>query len=111
MRWRGNARIITVFLLDFILCYLLTDKAVQFAASHETTMQIFEAFIWTFGDSNATRTTDAFLETECVENVATTEIIKATEESNGHRVSLPLSVFDPQDYHPLLITVSGKNVN
>ncbi|EFH3064131.1 malate transporter, partial [Escherichia coli] len=24
---------------------------------------------------------------------------------------LPLSVFDPQDYHPLLITVSGKNVN
>ena len=25
-----------------------------------------------FGDSNATRTTDAFLETECVENVATT---------------------------------------
>lgn len=61
-----------------------------------------------FGDSNATRTTDAFMETECVENVATTEIIKATEESNGHRVSLPLSVFDPQDYHPLLITVSGK---
>ena len=51
------------------------------------------------------------METECVENVATTEIIKATEESNGHRVSLPLSVFNPQDYHPLLITVSGKNVN
>ncbi|EIQ2206944.1 malate transporter, partial [Escherichia coli] len=44
-------------------------------------------------------------------NVATTEIIKATEESNGHRVSLPLSAFDPLDYHPLLITVSGKNVN
>ncbi|EEZ9391590.1 hypothetical protein ACRWPF_005254, partial [Escherichia coli] len=22
-----------------------------------------------------------------------------------------LSVFNPQDYHPLLITVSGKNVN
>ena len=51
------------------------------------------------------------METECVENIATTEIIKATEESNGHRVSLPLSVFNPQDYHPLLITVSGKNVN
>lgn len=52
-RWNGNARIITAFLLDFILCYLLTDKAVQFAVSHETTMQSFEAFIWTFGDSNA----------------------------------------------------------
>ncbi|MBE0895102.1 malate transporter, partial [Escherichia coli] len=33
------------------------------------------------------------------------------EESNGHRVSLLLSVLDPLDYHPLLITVSGKNVN
>lgn len=61
MRWRGNARIITVFLLDFILCYLLTDKAVQFAASHETTMQIFEAFIWTFGDSNAILLTSLLL--------------------------------------------------
>ena len=61
MRWRGNARIITVFLLDFILCYLLTDKAVQFAASHETTMQIFESFIWTFGDSNAILLTSLLL--------------------------------------------------
>lgn len=53
IRWKGNVRVVTAFLLDFILCYLLTDKAVQFAASRETTMQIFEAFIWTFGDSNA----------------------------------------------------------
>lgn len=51
--WRGNSRIVTAFLLDFILCYLLTDKAVQFAKVHETTVQIFEAFIWSFGDSNA----------------------------------------------------------
>lgn len=61
IRWRGNMRILTVFLLDFILCYLLTDKAVQFALSHETTMQLFEAFIWTFGDSNAILLTSLLL--------------------------------------------------
>ncbi len=64
-----------------------------------------------FGDSNATRTTDAFLETECVENVATTETIKATTKVTAIVSVCPLSVFNPQDYHPLLITVSGKNVN
>ena len=53
LRWHKNARVVTAFLLDFILCYLLTDKAVQFAVERDTTMQIFEAFIWTFGDSNA----------------------------------------------------------
>ena len=53
LRWHKNARVVTTFLLDFILCYLLTDKAVQFAVERDTTMQIFEAFIWTFGDSNA----------------------------------------------------------
>ena len=53
LRWHKNARVVTAFLLDFILCYLLTDKAVQFALERDTTMQIFEAFIWTFGDSNA----------------------------------------------------------
>ena len=53
LRWHKNARVVTAFLLDFILYYLLTDKAVQFAVERDTTMQIFEAFIWTFGDSNA----------------------------------------------------------
>ena len=53
LRWHKNVRVVTAFLLDFILCYLLTDKAVQFALERDTTMQIFEAFIWTFGDSNA----------------------------------------------------------
>ncbi|MBE0891434.1 malate transporter, partial [Escherichia coli] len=38
-------------------------------------------------------------------------ILTATDESNAPRVSLPLSDFDPLDNHPLLITVSGKNVN
>lgn len=51
--WHKNARVIVVFALAFILCFLLTDKAVQFAQEHGTTMQLFEAFIWTFGDSDS----------------------------------------------------------
>lgn len=52
-QWRRNPRIIIAFLLAFILCFLLSDKAVAFAEEHQTTMQIAEAFIWTFGDSNS----------------------------------------------------------
>lgn len=51
--WNKNPRIIITFLLAFILCFLLSDKAVKFAEEYETTMQIVEAFVWTFGDSNS----------------------------------------------------------
>lgn len=51
--WRGNPRILVTFLLAFILCSLLSDKAVQFAVDHNTTMQIVEVFIWNFGESNS----------------------------------------------------------
>ena len=52
-QWRGNARIIVTFCLAFILCFLLSDKAVKFAQEYDTTMQLVEAFVWTFGDSNS----------------------------------------------------------
>lgn len=52
-QWRGNSRIIITFCLSFILCFLLSDKAVQFAEKYDTTMQILEPFIWTFGDANS----------------------------------------------------------
>ncbi len=52
-QWKDNPRIAVTFLLAFILCFLLTDKAVGFAREHETTMQVLEPFIWTFGDSNS----------------------------------------------------------
>ena len=52
-QWKGNPRIAVTFLLAFILCFLLTDKAVGFAREHGTTMQVLEPFIWTFGDSNS----------------------------------------------------------
>lgn len=51
--WRGNPRIFVTFSLAFILCFLLSDKAVRFAVEHNTTMQLVETFIWSFGDSNS----------------------------------------------------------
>lgn len=52
-QWRRNPRIILTFCLAFVLCFLLSDKAVKFAKEYTTTMQIVEAFVWTFGDSNS----------------------------------------------------------
>ena len=51
--WKRNPRIIVTFSLAFVMCYLLSDKAVQFAIEHNTTLQILEVFIWNFGDSNS----------------------------------------------------------
>lgn len=52
-QWHKNPRIFITFALAFILCFLLSDKAVRFAKEYETTMQIVEAFVWTFGDANS----------------------------------------------------------
>lgn len=51
--WKKNMRVIAAFLLAFILCFMLTDKLVLFAGEQETTMQLMEPFIWTFGDGNS----------------------------------------------------------
>lgn len=52
-QWHRNPRIIVTFALAFILSFLLSNKAVNFAVAHQTTMQLAEPFIWTFGDSNS----------------------------------------------------------
>ena len=52
-QWRRNPRVIVTFALAFILSFLLSDKAVNFAVEHGTTMQLAEPFIWTFGDSDS----------------------------------------------------------
>lgn len=52
-QWNKNPRIAIAFSLAFILCFLLSDKIVTFADQYQTTMQILEPFIWTFGDSNS----------------------------------------------------------
>lgn len=51
--WRRNPRIIVTFALAFVMCFLLSDKIITFAIDHNTTMQIVETFIWSFGDSNS----------------------------------------------------------
>lgn len=52
-RWRRNPRIILVFCLGFVVCFLLSDKVLTFAGEHDTILQIMEPFIWTFGDANS----------------------------------------------------------
>lgn len=51
--WHKNPRIIVAFALTFILCFLLSDKAVRFAREYDAAMQLVEAFVWTFGDANS----------------------------------------------------------
>lgn len=51
--WRGNVRVLLTFMLAFILCFLLSDKAASFAFSAGTVMQAFEPFVWTFGDAKS----------------------------------------------------------
>ena len=51
--WRKNPRIWIAFILTFVMCYLLTDKAVVFSIEHGSILQILEPFVWTFGDSNS----------------------------------------------------------
>lgn len=52
-RWRRNPQIWLAFGLGFVACFLLTDKTVAFAQEHQTVLQIFEPFIWTFGDAKS----------------------------------------------------------
>ena len=52
-QWRRNPRIVLCFFLAFILCFLLSDKAVRFSRTYGSIMQILEPFIWTFGDANS----------------------------------------------------------
>lgn len=59
--WHKNPRVIMTFVLAFVLCLLLTDKAVTFANQYGTTMQIMEAFVWTFGDANSIMITSLLL--------------------------------------------------
>lgn len=50
-RWRRNPQVILTFGIGFIICYMLSDKVLAFANRHDTSLQILEPFIWTFGDA------------------------------------------------------------
>lgn len=49
-RWRRNPRVIMAFFLAAVLAFLLTEKTVNFAIQQQRTLQIFEPFVWVFGD-------------------------------------------------------------
>lgn len=59
-----------------------------------------------FGDSDATRSQHAFLETSCNDEASSIEIVNATEETDGKEINLPLSTFDPQYYQPLAVSIT-----
>lgn len=61
-----------------------------------------------FGDSEASRSQNSFMESECHESLDKIEVIAANEDVNGTRVPLDLSIFDPQYYKPLPIDVADK---
>lgn len=52
-RWKKNPQILMAFCLGFIICFLLSDKVMEFAGNSDTMLQILEPFIWTFGDANS----------------------------------------------------------
>lgn len=49
--WRYSLRIWMTFVLEFVLCLMLSDQILSQAVRYETPLQIFEPFIWTYGDA------------------------------------------------------------
>ncbi len=52
-RWRGNWRVILSFALGGVISFLLTENVVDFSLEYGLTLQIFEPFIWVFGDGTS----------------------------------------------------------
>lgn len=52
-KWHKNKRIVVCFLLTIIMSFLLTEKIVNFSLEQNTQLQIFEPYIWTFGDGSS----------------------------------------------------------
>lgn len=51
--WKREPRIFMTFALAFTMCFLLSDKALDFSQSYQKSMQAVEPFIWTFGDASS----------------------------------------------------------
>ncbi len=52
-RWRHSPQVWLAFALGFIACFLLSGKVLDFASAHGTSLQLFEPFIWVFGDADS----------------------------------------------------------
>ena len=51
MRWRRNPRIWMTFIGAFLMALMMSDQILSQAQRYETSVQIAETYIWTFGDS------------------------------------------------------------
>ena len=51
--WHRNARIWLTFALGLVLCLMLSDQMLTRAQTYDASIQIFEPFIWTFGDAES----------------------------------------------------------
>lgn len=51
--WQRSPQIWLAFGLGFTACFLLSDKVMVFASTHNSALQLFEPFIWTFGDATS----------------------------------------------------------
>lgn len=51
--WRGNKRVLLSFLLAAVLCFLLTEKIMNYADAHGTILMMLEPFIWSFEDGQS----------------------------------------------------------
>lgn len=52
-RWPRSPQIWLSLGLGFVACFLLSGKVMDFAEQQGTLLQLFEPFIWTFGDANS----------------------------------------------------------
>lgn len=51
--WFHNPKVLTVFFMGFVLSMMLSDEMMSYARTYETTLQMLEPFIWTYGDSTS----------------------------------------------------------
>ncbi|NLG37613.1 MAG: hypothetical protein GX549_06315 [Clostridiales bacterium] len=50
---RRNPRLIMSLIMGFLICFLLTEKTISLSREFLTDIEIFEAFIWCFADSDS----------------------------------------------------------
>ena len=51
--WKKSPRIWMTFILAAILCLMLSDQIISHAIKYETILQVFEPFIWPYGDASS----------------------------------------------------------
>jgi hypothetical protein len=52
-RWRNNKRVVMSFLMAGVISFLLTEKVMNFSLDNKTALQLFEPFVWVYGDGES----------------------------------------------------------